>query len=325
MTEQTNMEYRRLGRTGVKVSVLSFGSWVTFDTQVAVDAAVECMQAAHEAGCNFFDNAEAYAGGRSESIMGEALRRLGWPRWSYLVTTKLFWGIHDAVNMTNTLNRKYLLQAIDGSLERFGLDFVDIVYCHRADPETTIEETVWAMSDIVSSGKALYWGTSEWSAGEIGEAIEVAERHHLHKPVTEQPQYNLFARQRVEEEYAELFEQFGYGATTFSPLASGLLTGKYRDGIPADSRATLPGYGWLAEEITDPAAVAKVEKLRPIADELGCTLAQLALAWCTTNPNVSTVITGASKASQVVENFAALEVVPALTPEVLERIDAAVQ
>ncbi len=246
------MEYRRLGRTGIKVSVLSFGSWVTFDTQVAVDAAVECMQAAHDAGCNFFDNAEAYAGGRSEEIMGEALRTLGWPRWSYVVTTKLFWGIHDDVNMKDTLNRKYLMQAIDGSLERFGLDFVDVVYCHRADPDTPIEETVWAMSDIVSSGKALYWGTSEWSAAEIREAIEVAERHHLHKPVTEQPQYNLFQRTRVEEEYADLFEEFGYGATIFSPLASGLLTGKYRDGIPADSRGALPGYGWLAKEITDP-------------------------------------------------------------------------
>ena len=320
-----NMEYRRLGRTGIKVSVLSFGSWVTFDNQVAVDAAVECMQAAHDAGCNFFDNAEAYAGGRSEQIMGEALRELGWPRWSYVVTTKLYWGIHNALNMTNTLNRKYLMQGIDGSLDRFGLDFVDVVYCHRADPETTIEETVWAMSDIVSAGKALYWGTSEWAATEIREAIEVAERHHLHKPVTEQPQYNLFERERVEVEYADLFGEFGYGSTTWSPLASGLLTGKYRDGIPDDSRGALPGYGWLAEEITDPTAVARVEKLRPIADELGCTLAQLALAWCTKNPNVSTVITGASKVGQVVENFAALDVIPALTPDVLGRIDAAVQ
>ena len=324
MSEQTNMEYRRLGRSGIKVSVLSFGSWVTFDTQVAVDAAVECMQVAHDAGCNFFDNAEAYAGGRSEEIMGEALRKLGWPRWSYVVTTKLFWGIREDVNMKNTLNRKYLLQAIDGSLERFGLEFVDVVYCHRSDPETTVEETVWAMSDIVASGKALYWGTSEWPATAIREAIEVAERHHLHKPVTEQPQYNLLQRERVEDEYAELFDEFGYGTTIWSPLASGLLTGKYRDGIPSDSRGALAGYGWLAEELSDPAAVAKVERLRPIADELGCTLAQLALAWCTKNPNVSTVITGASRASQVVENFAALDVIPALTPEVLDRIDAAV-
>jgi voltage-dependent potassium channel beta subunit len=319
------MEYRRLGRSGIKVSVLSFGSWVTFDNQVAVDAAVECMQAARDAGCNFFDNAEAYAAGGSEEIMGEALRRLGWPRWSYVLTTKLFWGLHDDVNMHNTLNRKYLMQAIDGSLERFGLDFVDVVYCHRHDPDTTIEETVWAMSDIVSSGKALYWGTSEWPATAIVEAIEFADRNRLHKPVTEQPEYNMLARERVEREYAPLCSEFGYGLTTWSPLASGLLTGKYRDGIPADSRAALAGYGWLAEQITDPTAAAKVEKVRPIADELGCTLAQLALAWCTKNPHVSTVITGASRASQVVENFAALDVIPALTPEVLERIDAAVQ
>jgi voltage-dependent potassium channel beta subunit len=318
------MEYRRLGRSGIKVSVLSFGSWVTFDNQVAVEAAVECMEAARDAGCNFFDNAESYAGGRSEEIMGEALRQLGWPRWSYVVTTKLFWGIHDDVNMKNTLNRKYLQQAIDGSLERFGLDFVDVVYCHRPDPETTVEETVWAMSDMVAGGKALYWGTSEWPATAIREAIEVAERHHLHKPVTEQPQYNLLQRERVEDEYAELFDEFGYGTTIWSPLASGLLTGKYRDGIPSDSRGSLEGYGWLAEELSDATNIAKVEKLRPIADELGCTLAQLALAWCTKNPNVSTVITGASRASQVVENFAALDVAPALTPDVLERIDAAV-
>jgi voltage-dependent potassium channel beta subunit len=325
VTKQTNMEYRRLGRSGIKVSVLSFGSWVTFDTQLAVDDAVECMQAARDAGCNFFDNAETYAAGRSEEIMGEALRRLAWPRWSYVLTTKLFWGLHDDVNTHNTLNRKYLMQAIDGSLERFGLEFVDIVYCHRHDPDTTIEETVWAMSDIVSAGKALYWGTSEWPATAIREAIDVAERHHLHKPVTEQPEYNLFARERVEQEYAPLCREWAYGLTTFSPLASGLLTGKYRDGVPAESRAAVPGFGWLAERITDPAAVAKVEKVRPIADELGCTLAQLALAWCTKNRDVSSVITGASRASQVVENFAALDVIPALTPDVLERIDAAVQ
>jgi voltage-dependent potassium channel beta subunit len=317
------MEYRRLGQTGIKVSVLSFGSWVTFDTQVAVDDAVECMQIAHEAGCNFFDNAEAYAGGRSEEIMGEALRQLGWPRWSYVVTTKLFWGLNRAVNMRNTLNRKYLMQAIDGSLERFGLDFVDVVYCHRDDPETTVEETVWAMSDIVASGKALYWGTSEWPPAAIEEAIAVAERHHLRKPVTEQPQYNILARERVEQEYAPLFRDHGYGATIWSPLASGLLTGKYRDGIPEDSRGALPGYGWLAEQVTDPDGVAKVERLRPIAEELGCSLAQLALAWCTKNPDVSTVITGASRPSQVVENFAALDVIPLLSDDVMSRIEAA--
>jgi voltage-dependent potassium channel beta subunit len=323
------MEYRRLGPTGIKVSVLSFGSWVTFGSQVAVDLAVECMQAAHDAGCNFFDNAEAYAGGESERIMGDALRQLGWPRWSYVLTTKLFWGRHSAkegntINVRNTLNRKYLMQAIDGSLERFGLDFVDVVYCHRADPDTPIEETVWAMSDIVSSGQALYWGTSEWSAEEILAAIEVAERHHLHKPVTEQPQYNLLERERLEVEYAPLFADHHYGATIWSPLASGLLTGKYREGAPEGSRGSLAGYGWLTEQVTDRAANDKVDRLRPIADELGCTLAQLALAWCTKNPNVSTVITGASRATQVVENFAALDVIDRLTPEVMARIDAAV-
>ena len=242
----TEMSYRRLGRTGIKVSVLSFGSWVSFDFQMDTDQALECMQAAHDAGCNFFDNAEAYASGRSETIMGQALQRLGWPRWSYVLTTKVYWGLHDDVNMRNTLNRKYLTQAIDGSLERLGHDFVDVLYCHRADPDTSIEETVWAMSDIVAAGKALYWGTSEWSADEIRAAIDLAERHHLHKPVTEQPEYNLLSRQRVEDEYARLFADTGYGATTFSPLASGLLTGKYRDGIPADSRAASPATSGCA-------------------------------------------------------------------------------
>ena len=318
------MEYRRLGKSGLKVSVLSFGSWVSFDNQLKDDLAMECMQAAHDAGCNFFDNAEVYAGGESEAIMGRVLQELGWARHSYVLTTKLYWGIHDGVNTKNTLNRKYLMQAIDGSLERLQQDFVDVLYCHRADPETTLEETVWAMSDIVASGKALYWGTSEWAADEIRGAIEIAERHHLHKPVTEQPEYNLLARRRVEEEYARLFAETGYGATTWSPLASGLLTGKYRDGIPDDSRGALPGYGWLAKQMTDAASVAKAEELRPIADELGCSMAQLALAWCATNPNVSTVITGASRPSQVIENFEALEVIPKLDAEVRDRIDAAV-
>ena len=233
------------------MSVLSFGSWVTFDTQMKDDLAMECMQTAYDAGCNFFDNAEAYAGGESEAIMGRVITELGWPRWSYVLTTKVFWGIHDAPNMKNTLNRKYLFHAIDGSLERMGVDFVDVLYCHRSDPDTTLEETVWAMSDIVSSGKALYWGTSEWAADEIRGAIEIAERHHLHKPVTEQPQYNLLERKRVEKEYARLYDETGYGATIWSPLASGLLTGKYRDGIPDDSRGALEGYGWLAKRLSD--------------------------------------------------------------------------
>ncbi|QQS26296.1 MAG: aldo/keto reductase [Actinomycetota bacterium] len=319
------MEYRRLGRSGLRLSVLSFGSWVTFDAQMKDDAAMESMQAAWDAGCNFFDNAEAYAGGESEAIMGRVLAELGWARQSFVLSTKFFWGIDgDMPNMRNTLNRKYLMHAIDGSLERLQTDFLDLVYCHRADPNTPMEETVWAMSDIVSSGKALYWGTSEWTADEIVDAIAVAERHHLHKPVMEQPQYNLLERRRVEREYARVFQEHGYGSTIWSPLASGLLTGKYRDGVPEGSRGGLPGYGWLADRLTDERALAKVERLRPIADELGCTLAQLSLAWCTKNPNVSTVITGASRASQVVENFAALDVIPLLTEDVMARIGEAV-
>ena len=321
-----SMEYRRLGNSGVKVSALGFGSWVSFDTQMGTDMALECMQAAHDAGVNFFDNAEAYAGGKSEQIMGEALRQLDWPRWSYVVTTKLYWGIHGQdPNMRNTLNRKYLMQAIDGSLERFGLDFVDVVYCHRADPNTPMEETVWAMSDMVSQGKALYWGTSEWSADEIRHAIDIAERHHLHKPVTEQSQYNLLERDKVEVEYARLHAETGYGNTIWSPLASGLLTGKYRDGIPEDSRAALSGYEWLNERMSDQDAVAQIERLRPIADRLDCTMAQLAIAWCTKHPMVSSVITGASRASQVVENMKAVEVMPKLTDDVLAEIDDALR
>ncbi len=325
MANDSQMEYRRLGNTGVKVSVLSFGSWVTFSNQLDTDLALECMQAAHDAGCNFFDNAESYAGGNSEVVMGKALAQLGWPRWSYMVTTKFFWGIHgEPVNMTNTLNRKYLSDAIDGSLERFGLDFVDVAYCHRADPDTPIEETVWAMSDMVSEGKALYWGTSEWTADEIRAAIDIAERHHLHKPVTEQSEYNVLNRDKVEVEYARLFADTHYGNTIWSPLASGLLTGKYKDGIPAESRASLAGYGWLAEQLTDRDAIAKVERLRPIADRLGCSMAQLALAWATRHPMVSTVITGASRPSQVTENFGALDVIPLLTDEVAQEIEHAV-
>ena len=317
------MEYRRLGRSGLQVSVLSFGSWVSFGAQIDTGAAVECLAAAREGGMNFFDNAEAYAGGESEQIMGAAIAELGWPRWSYVISTKVFFGIHDDVNMRSTLNRKYLLQSIDGSLERLGLDFVDLLFCHRADPNTPIEETVWAMSDIVSSGRALYWGTSEWTADEIRAAWDIAERHHLHKPVMEQPQYHLFERRRVEREYARLYDDIGLGLTTWSPLASGLLTGKYLDGVPEGSRASLPGYEWLRDTLTDPAANEKVRDLKVIADELGCELAQLALAWCAKNPHVSTVITGASRAEQVRENLGALEVLERLDDDLMSRIKTA--
>jgi voltage-dependent potassium channel beta subunit len=315
------MQYRRLGRAGLKVSVLSLGSWVTFGAQLDTGLAGACMDVAYEAGVNFFDNAEAYAGGDSERIMGKVLAERGWPRQRYVVSTKLFWGLDDSVNMRNTLNRKYLSQAIDGSLDRLGLDFVDLVFCHRADPETPIEETVWAMSDMVSAGKALYWGTSEWSADEIRAAYEIAERHHLHKPVMEQPQYSLFARERVEQEYARLYEDIGLGLTTWSPLASGLLSGKYVDGIPEGSRATLPGYEWLRDRLTDPDANAKVRALGGLAEELSCSLAQLALAWCVKNPHVSTVITGASRPEQVHENLGALDVLGRLDDVTMSRIE----
>jgi voltage-dependent potassium channel beta subunit len=316
------VEYRRLGRaSGIKVSVLSFGSWVTFGPQVDVARAEEILGAAYQAGINFFDNAEAYAGGESERIMGKAIASLGWPRHSYLVSTKLFWGLHEGPNTRNTLNRKYLMHAIDGSLERFGLDFVDLVFCHRADSDTPIEETVWAMSDIVSSGRAHYWGTSEWTADEIRAAWDVAERHHLHKPVMEQPQYNLFARRRMEREYTRVFEDLGIGTTIWSPLASGLLTGKYLEGIPEGSRAALPGYEWLRGSMSDAQVNEKVRRLKAVADDLGGSLAQLSLAWCARNPNVSTVILGASRLEQLQENLGALDVLPRLTDDVMARID----
>jgi len=315
------MEYRRLGRSGLQVSVLSFGSWVTFKGQLDDDLAFECMDAAYEAGVNFFDNAEAYAGGESERIMGKVLARAGWPRHSYVVSTKFFWGLEKGPNTTNTLNRKYLRGAIEGSLERLGLDHVDLAYCHRPDPYTPIEETVWAMHDMVARGQALYWGTSEWSADEIRAAYDVAERHHLHKPVVEQPQYHLFERRAVEVEYARLYEDCGIGLTTWSPLASGLLTGKYIDGVPDDSRANLRGYEWLRDDLTDAALNAKVRELKSVADDLGCTLAQLSIAWCAKNPHVSSVITGASRVEQVRENMGALAVLRSLDDDVMARID----
>jgi voltage-dependent potassium channel beta subunit len=316
------MNYRRLGRSGLKVSELSFGSWVTYGNQLGEAAARECMAAAYDAGVNFFDNAEVYAKGNAESIMGEALKRLGWRRSSFILSTKFFWGLHDGPNEKNTLNRKYLRQAIDGSLKRLQLDYVDIVFCHRPDPETPIEETVWALHSMIEAGKALYWGTSEWSAADIMAAWQIAERHHLHKPVAEQPQYNLFHRDRVEHEYARLYDDLGLGVTTWSPLASGLLTGKYNAGVPSDSRAAVKGYEWLAERVQDSAKLAKVRALAPIAQQLSCTLAQVALAWCLKNPHVSTVITGASRPSQVTENMQAQQVVARLSPEVMARIDA---
>jgi voltage-dependent potassium channel beta subunit len=319
------MFYRRLGSAGIKVSVLSLGSWVTYGSQVDIDAAADMIKLAYDNGINFFDNAEVYAGGQSEKIMGSAFRKLGLRRGSYLISTKLYWGLHDGPNEKNTLNRKYLLEAMEGSLERLGMNHVDLVFCHRPDPETPIEETVRAMSDIVSSGKAFYWGTSEWSGEQIREAWEIADKRNLHKPQMEQPQYNMLSRAKVEKDFERLYAGIGLGLTTFSPLASGLLTGKYKKGIPQDSRFALPGYEWLKSRYMHEEILKSVANLEPIAAELGCTMSQMGIAWVARNPNVSTVITGASKREQLAENLGALEVIPKLTPEVLAKIDLALE
>lgn len=317
------MEYRRLGQCGLKVSALSFGSWVTFSNQVDTKLAVNCMAAAYEHGVNFFDNAEVYAGGKSEEIMGEVLKKLEWPRLKYIVSTKFFWGITDGPNERNTLNRKYLLHGITGSLKRLQMDYVDLVYCHRPDPNTPIEETVWAMHDMIERGYALYWGTSEWSATEIDQAYQVAEKYNLRKPVVEQPQYNLLWRDRVEKELAPIFDKYGTGLTTWSPLASGLLTGKYLGGnVPAGSRLSLESLGWLKEDALNSEKTKKVEKFITIAKEYSFDPAQLALAWCLKNKNVSTVITGASKVEQVHHNMKALDLVSKVDAELLKKLNA---
>lgn len=315
------MNYRHMGKAGIQLSELSFGSWVTFHNQAGIDATVEMMSAAYDAGVNFFDNAETYAAGKSEQIMGAALKKMAWRRGSYLISTKLFWGLHAGPNEQNTLNRKYLLEAIDGSLTRLGTDYVDLLFCHRADPSTPIEETVWAMHNIIERGKALYWGTSEWEPADIVSAIEIAERHHLHKPVVEQPVYNLFEQHRLGPDYKAVYEEHRLGSTTWSPLASGLLTGKYKAGIPGNSRGALEGFGWLHDKLTDPGRLAKVSALEPLAAEMGATLAQFSLAWCLQNPYVTTVLTGASRLEQVHENMKALNFVDKFTPDLMGEID----
>ncbi|MDJ0758395.1 MAG: aldo/keto reductase [Woeseiaceae bacterium] len=315
------MQYRKLGNTGLKISELSFGSWITFHNQADVDKTYDMMKAAFDAGVNFFDNAEAYALGKSEEIMGEAIKRLGWRRGSYLVSTKLYWGLHDTPLENNTLNRKYLLEGIAGSLQRMNLDYVDLLYCHRADSDTPIEETVWAMHNIIERGQALYWGTSEWEADQILEAIDIADRRNLHKPVVEQPVYNLFQRHRFAGNYHAVYKGKGYGSTTWSPLASGLLTGKYIDGVPEQSRAALPSMAWLKDELIDEAANERVRALLPLAKDMGATLAQFALAWCLQNKSVSSVLTGASRVEQVHENMKALQFVDKFTPDLMAEID----
>lgn len=317
------MEYRRLGRSGLKVSALSLGAWVTYGGQVGEQVAEDCMTAAYDAGVNFFDNAEVYANGNAEIVMGNVLKKKGWRRESLVVSTKLFWGSegHDGPN-DRGLSHKHVIEGMNNALRRLQLDYVDLVFCHRPDPETPIEETVRAMDILIKQGKAFYWGTSEWSAADIMRADGVARQYGLTPPTMEQPQYHMFHRNRFEKEYAPLYRDLNYGTTIWSPLASGLLSGKYNNGIPEESRATLKGYEWIQNSVITPERVEKVKQLVPIADEVGATMAQLALAWCLNNPNVSTVITGASRASQVVENMKAIEVAKRLTPDVMGRIEA---
>jgi len=313
------LNYRRLGGAGIKISELSLGAWITYGGQVGEDVALKCMSAAYDAGVNFFDNAEVYSDGNAEIVMGNVIKKLRWQRESIVVSSKVFWG-GDGPNDSG-LSRKHIFEACRNSLKRLQLEYLDLFFCHRPDPNTPIEETVRAMDDLIHQGKILYWGTSEWSGVDIMRAHGLAREHGLTPPQMEQPQYNLLHRDRVEKEYLPLYREIGLGTTIWSPLASGLLTGKYNKGIPSGSRATLQGYDWLKESVITPQNIEKVKKLQMIAKDIGCTLAQLALAWCLKNPNVSTVITGASRPEQVDENMKALEVVSQLDPGVIDRIE----
>ena len=316
------MEYRRLGKSGLKVSEVSLGSWVTFGKQVREDDALALMTLAYDSGINFFDNAEGYEAGASEALMGAALEKLGWDRDSYAVSSKVFWG--GSKPTQRGLSRKHVTEACHAALKRLRVDYLDLYFCHRPDIDTPIEETVWAMHNLVTQGKVLYWGTSEWSAQQITEAHAVARALHITPPTMEQPQYNMFSRDKVEGEFLPLYDTFGLGTTIWSPLASGVLTGKYNDGVPADSRMNLPGYEWLRAEWESEAGKAKLEKVRrlaTVASDAGLPLTHLALLWCLRNPRVSTVILGASKRAQLADNLAALDSKAALTPEVLAAIE----
>lgn len=320
------MEYRNLGSSGLKISALSFGAWVTFGDQFGEETAYECMKAAYDSGVNFFDNAEGYAGGKAETIMGKTLKRAGWKRSDVIVSTKIFWG--GSGPNDRGLSRKHIVEGTDAALRRLQLDYVDLLFCHRPDLETPIEESVRAMSDMVTRGKALYWGTSEWSAEQIRHAYMFARQERLVPPTMEQPEYNMFQRARVEQEYAPLYRDIGLGTTIWSPLASGILTGKYADGVPEGSRLSLEGYQWLKDRILTDEGMQRIEKAKQLAKTakaLDCSLAQLALAWCLKNPHVSTVITGASKPQQVVENMKAVEIADRLSPDMMKSIEDVLQ
>ncbi|MBS1656964.1 MAG: aldo/keto reductase [Bacteroidetes bacterium] len=319
------MEYRKLGKTGLPVSALSLGSWVTFGNQIEDSMAEKLMDCAYHNGINFFDNAEAYARGKSEKVMGKIFKKMKWDRDSYLVSSKVFFGSKKESPLQKGLHRKHVMEACEQAIKRLNVDYLDLYFCHRPDPEVPIEETVWMMHTLVMQGKILYWGTSEWSADQITKAHTVAEKHHLVAPSMEQPQYNLLTRNRFEEEYAVLFARYGMGTTIWSPLASGMLSGKYLDAPADETRMSLENLKWLKERwLNNEVALQKVRNLKSIADELGITLAKMSIAWCLKNPNVSTVILGASKLEQLKENLTAMEAVPLLTEEVMKQIDQAV-
>ena len=321
------MRYRNLGKSGLKVSELSFGAWVTFHNQVDVERAKEIMVAAYDAGINFFDNAEAYAGGVAETIMGEVLSQVGWDRDSYVVSSKVMFGTRGADNKPTQqgLSRKHVVEACHQAMQRLQVDYLDLYFCHRPDPETPIEETVRAMTELIYQGKVLYWGTSEWSAQELMEAYAVARQYDLIPPTMEQPQYNMLHRDRFEAEYARLYDEIGLGTTIWSPLSSGVLTGKYNDGIPEDSRMNLKGYEWLRDRFMSDegqAMLAKVRQLTDVANDLGISMTHLALAWCLKNSNVSTVILGASRVEQLHDNLKSAAAVDLLTDDVMEQIES---
>jgi voltage-dependent potassium channel beta subunit len=322
------MEYRRMGRSGLQLSVLSYGSWVTFHKQIEDGSADELMSMAYDQGVNFFDNAEVYALGESEKMMGRILKKKNWERSSYVVSSKAFFGWktgNTAKPNQKGLSRKHLTEACHEALERLQLDYLDLFYCHRPDKSVPIEEVVWTMHNLIQQGKILYWGTSEWSAQEIMEAHLFAQRYGLIGPVVEQPEYNMFNRHKLENEYLQIFNNIGMGTTIWSPLASGLLTGKYNDGIPEGSRLDIKGFEWLKEKNLQEEKIQKVKQLTTIANELSCTTAALSIAWCIKNPNVTTAILGATKASQLSDNLIALDVLPKLTAEVMQQIEAILQ
>lgn len=319
------MEYRRLGNSGIQISALSLGSWLTFGKQIPDATAEELMITAYEGGVNFFDNAEIYARGKSETVMGNILKSLQWDRTSYMISSKVFFGLGNAGPNQRGLSRKHIIEGCNGALKRLQTDYIDLFFCHRPDKNTPIEETVWTMHNLIQQGKILYWGTSEWNASEIMEAHLVAKQHNLIGPTMEQPEYNMFRREKMEHEFLHLFKHHGLGTTIWSPLASGLLSGKYLNGFPEDTRLGIEGMDWLKDRVLREEKLEKVRKIKKIADDLGVSMVKFSLAWCLKNPNVSTVILGASKVAQLKENLESFDIINLLSEEVIESVEQVLQ